>query len=360
MLAGYTAAIIGFPSVDQPGMVFATAGARIDEIGLGILCATAVGSVVFPRSVVPVLEARLNACFTAARLWALAVLAGQRGDAEAPNAPPDRRRASSEIHTLISYLAYDTSPQQVATGLYAMLGDRMIYLLPVLSGVTNRISALRSASALTPDLQAPAGPARRLAAVGTGRCAGSGHQLRAELAAATPPAGTGWAAILHTALLARLMEYVDVLAGHRRAAPAGAFRARRPAAAGTGARRRSRRHTPPRPGGWRCCPGVAAALTTGLLCAFWIATEWPDGAIATLMAAIMSSFFATQDDPVPALLRFLGDVVIAGFIAALYLFVVLPQIEGFAVLALVLAPAYWCSARRSPFRRPTSGPCPSP
>ncbi|MBL7405882.1 FUSC family protein, partial [Escherichia coli] len=40
MLAGYTAALIGFPAVDDPGAIFDTAVARAEEISLGIVCAS--------------------------------------------------------------------------------------------------------------------------------------------------------------------------------------------------------------------------------------------------------------------------------------------------------------------------------
>ena len=40
MLAGYTVAVIGFPSVSAPETVFDTAVARVQEISLGILCAS--------------------------------------------------------------------------------------------------------------------------------------------------------------------------------------------------------------------------------------------------------------------------------------------------------------------------------
>ena len=59
-LAGFTAALIAFPSVDAPGTIFDTALARIEEIGLGILCVTLVDQV-FPRPATPVLLARLEA-----------------------------------------------------------------------------------------------------------------------------------------------------------------------------------------------------------------------------------------------------------------------------------------------------------
>jgi hypothetical protein len=40
MLAGYTAAIIAFPSVNRPETIFDIASARMTEIMLGITCAT--------------------------------------------------------------------------------------------------------------------------------------------------------------------------------------------------------------------------------------------------------------------------------------------------------------------------------
>jgi uncharacterized membrane protein YccC len=51
MLAGYTSALIGFPSVATPGTIFNTAVLRVEEIGLGICCAGLVHSFIFPRSV---------------------------------------------------------------------------------------------------------------------------------------------------------------------------------------------------------------------------------------------------------------------------------------------------------------------
>lgn len=339
MLAGYTAAIIGFPSVEQPELIMATAAARFDEISLGILCATMIGSVVFPNSVAPVLEARLGAGVAAARRWALALLAGQGGAAEARAARQAIAGGSAEIHTLIAYLPYDASARQAAAGQFALLCDRMIYLLPVLTGVANRIQALRSAGGLAADLQALLDRLAAWLRAGPDASPEAGRGLRADLARAVPPTGTDGATILRAALLARLGELVDVLQD------IGALRRRvrsgdpglPPLALPPGAGPDRTRH---HDSAMAALSGLAATLTTGLLCAFWIATEWPDGATAVLMAAVLSSFFATLDDPVPALLRFLSEVVIACVIAAVYLFVVMPGIEGFAMLALVLAPAY--------------------
>jgi uncharacterized membrane protein YccC len=59
MLAGYTAALIGFPSVATPDAIWDIALARVEEIGLGIICTTVIGIVVFPRALGPLLSARI-------------------------------------------------------------------------------------------------------------------------------------------------------------------------------------------------------------------------------------------------------------------------------------------------------------
>jgi uncharacterized membrane protein YccC len=68
-LAGYTAALIGFPSVTAPQGVFDLAVARVEEIGIGTLCAATAHSLIFPRSVASVLKARLAVMLKDARAW---------------------------------------------------------------------------------------------------------------------------------------------------------------------------------------------------------------------------------------------------------------------------------------------------
>jgi uncharacterized membrane protein YccC len=70
MLAGYTAAIIGFPSVGQPDAIFYVAVARVEEISLGIICATIVHSLIFPRPVRATLVAQMRARKQAHALYA--------------------------------------------------------------------------------------------------------------------------------------------------------------------------------------------------------------------------------------------------------------------------------------------------
>ena len=86
--------------------------------------------------------------------------------------------------------------------------------------------------------------------------------------------------------------------------------------------------------------GLSAALAIGVVCAFWIGAAWPAGGVAAMMAAVGCSFFAAQDDPAPAILQFLYLTLVAVAIAAVYLFVVLPMVDGFDMLTLVFAPIF--------------------
>ncbi|KQQ46378.1 fusaric acid resistance protein [Duganella sp. Leaf126] len=49
VLAGYTACMIAVPAIDNPGHVFTLAVTRLTEVGLGIIVATVVHDVIFPR-----------------------------------------------------------------------------------------------------------------------------------------------------------------------------------------------------------------------------------------------------------------------------------------------------------------------
>jgi uncharacterized membrane protein YccC len=51
MLSGYTVALLGFPVLSMPELTFDIVVARVQEIMLGIICASVVSMLVLPRSV---------------------------------------------------------------------------------------------------------------------------------------------------------------------------------------------------------------------------------------------------------------------------------------------------------------------
>ena len=184
----------------------------------------------------------------------------------------------------------------------------------------------------------------RLAAWIAGRDAAPQEEaarLHAEIQRAEPAidAASGWDAILLTALLMRLRDLTDIVhdarvlrdqvaAGDPELPQLALPRGIAPDAT----RFRDR--------GMALLSGLSAALAVGVVCAFWIGAAWPAGDIAAMMAAVGCSFFAAQDDPAPAILQFLYLTLVAVAIAAVYLFVVLPMVEGFDMLTLVFAPTF--------------------
>jgi uncharacterized membrane protein YccC len=84
--------------------------------------------------------------------------------------------------------------------------------------------------------------------------------------------------------------------------------------------------------------GGAASIAILICCTIWIGTGWADGGVAAMMTGLFCCLFAALDNPVPMILRF-GGALLAGVpVAGLYLFVLLPPIDSFVPLALLLLP----------------------
>jgi uncharacterized membrane protein YccC len=69
LLAGYSAAIIGFSVVDTPQSVFDTAVSRVEEISLGIICGSLAHSIFFPKNVVAELHEKIAATLEGCAAW---------------------------------------------------------------------------------------------------------------------------------------------------------------------------------------------------------------------------------------------------------------------------------------------------
>src|SRR6201984_785597 len=111
VLSGYTAALIGFPSVLAPGTVFDTAVSRVEEITLGVVCAAIVHSLIFPKSAFSAFEEKLRNSMAYARRWLADGLIQQA----TPEVEMERRRIAadiSELYVLGTSLRFYTSPHR--------------------------------------------------------------------------------------------------------------------------------------------------------------------------------------------------------------------------------------------------------
>ncbi|WKW51916.1 FUSC family protein [Rhodomicrobium lacus] len=338
MLAGYTVALIGFPAVDDPAGIFEAAMSRTEEITLGILCAALVSGLVLPRSAAPVFAAQLGAWLTSARAWTREVL--RREPRAVMDTRAGRLRLASDaiaLEALASQLPHEATSSPVSEQALALLRQHMLMLLPLLTSVSDRLKAIdgtEAAAALQPVLddvadwfQADA-PAPEDAAILLARLDAFEHSLRE---------GDLWRDLLVAGLVERLRELVNLKQDirHLRANIETGGPLAAPCAFQYTAKAREVRH---RDHMMAVFSGFGAFIAIVMVCAVWIATGWQDGAAAAMLASVACCFFATQDDPVPAMIGF-ATAAILGVVGALFhQFALLPRAISFEMIALALAP----------------------
>ena len=339
MLGGYTAALIGFPAVGDPGTMFDIAVARAEEITLGILCASLVNTVVLPQSVAPVISGRLDLWLRDARGWAIDILGRTRASRDTQATRLKLASDAVAFDALATPLRYDMTGAERSAEAMATLRQHMLMFLPIASAVSDRIDTLERANALPQRLRALLDAMAAWLASGTTEQT-QADRLKADADALEPGLGErpSWDALVLASLLARLRDFIDLRQDARilqRNIADGtpvteALTFRYTAAA------RTIRH---RDHGMALLSALGVFLTLLVTCAIWIATGWPHGSAAPMMAAVGCSFFAAQDDPAPFIVSFANSAILGALVAGTYLFAVLPLATSFEMLALALSPA---------------------
>lgn len=342
VLAGYTASLIGFPSVLDPGAVFETASVRVQEILIGILCAVLIHRYVLPKRITGQFAGKLSATLRDARRLAGDALSGTPGENRR-----DRHQLAADllaIQGLATHLPYDpapTPPRQILR----LIHDRLARLLSLAGEVEDRIHALGIGDADAPDeLIAFVGDVRAWIAnvvmeereVGAAQLIARARsvQKRFRSDAATP--GDRLAANL----AGHLAEMIGVLQD--------CDRLERTIAATGRLRDAASLHGPKWAKGYvyHRDPWMAARTTAGAVigiligCAFWIWSAWPEGGMAVSILGVCCTLFGNFDAPVPFVVKYLVGTIFGVVISLVYSFVILPQVADFRVLVAVLAPAF--------------------
>lgn len=345
LLAGYTASLIGFPSVLAPAGIFNTAILRVQEISIAVVVASLVHGAVWPRTIARQLQVRVTAIVSDSERWSRRALTGRRD----PTLDRDRRRLANDVNDieqLSVHLAFDTARLLPRGQVVRALQDQLSWLLPLSGAIEDRIIECAGHSSGLPlevagliarvdrwldeDLS---GPRRDELA----------HQLVADAAKleAAIAAGDryGWREMLLVSLLARLAELVivhrvlrelhhHIIHSKLRGLSSEAVRL----VAATTGRALHRDHLL----ALRSAFGTMVAVCG--VCAFWIFTAWPSGTVAAMIVGLACALFGSNPHPDVAIGNFfLGSL--AGIAAAAgYGFVILPRVTDFAMLVLVLAP----------------------
>ncbi|ARS27548.1 FUSC family protein [Sphingomonas sp. KC8] len=344
VLAGYSACIIGLPSVDAPGDIFQTAILRTQEIGIGILCASLIHGVVFPGSVAGLVLRRVDGMLRDAEIWSRDSLAEE----DVPDLDRERRRLAldiSELHQLSVHLPFETSRIAPRVRTVRALQDQLSLLLPLAAAVDDRMKMLvRDGRPLHGAIAALIEDTREwLADPGTDLAArdAAAERLRARCARLEPVVtpDLAWDDALRLSLLSRLSSLIAAHRDCRDLRDQMQTHSRQPVTARVAElleQRRNRELHRDYAGALRAAFGAALTVIVG--CALWIGSGWQDGGGAVMIAGIFLALFASVDDATVPLKIFMVGTVIAVLAGAIYAFAILPRLDGFPMLAIAFAP----------------------
>jgi uncharacterized membrane protein YccC len=340
LLAGYTAAIVGLSVVNAPNTIFETSVARVEEISLGLVCAAVAHSVFFPQNVLEELTGRIDRTLRRCGTWIADALVPRHSiDFEAQQ---QLTELVTDLHVLYEHVAFETSDVPRSASVMQALQDRLALILPRVSSVQAALAALSAAGPLTRStlqlLEAASRWARAFPEAKGALQSGVETELHAALARVTAETegNSNWSALVQRTIATQLRTLVTELSGAARLAAALKDPAKTPTV--TTLLERPSRRALPRDRGLAFLSALSAAAATPIACALWIEGSWPEGVAAAQFAAIGCSLFATLDKPSKVLFAAVAGILLALPVAAVYEFAIFPRIDGFASLALVLAP----------------------
>ncbi|WP_442964805.1 FUSC family protein [Pseudomonas sp. GXZC] len=350
VLAGYTAVMVGLPVVGHPELVFMAAVWRVLEITLGVLCATLVSATLLPNTAGAALRNTLYQRFGRFAAFVLSGLRGSHDQAafEATNLrfiaeavgleglrsvsvfedPALRRRKGRLDRLNVEFMAITTRFNALhqlldrlqvrgATAVLNAVDPGLVALVKVLEPFAGQVLTDLDAAHLSARLQRyTQGLPMQI------------RHLRAELLRAHPHADD-WLDF-HTAC-ELLYRFADEL--HRYAQTHASLADHHPV--------RERWAEPFQPQtNWLAAvaAGLRAALVLLVLCALWIATAWPSGAAMTLVSALTVGLSAFSTNPRRMSFQIACGTLAAAVIGIFEVFFVYPQIDGFPLLCLVIAP----------------------
>lgn len=342
VLAGYTASLIGFPSVLDPGAVFETASLRVQEISIGIPCAVLIHRYVLPKRMTGQFTGKLSATMRDARRLAGDALNGTTGENRR-----DRHQLAADLlalQGLATHLPYDpapTPPRQILQ----LVHDRLARLLSLAAEIEDRVHALSIGGADAPDeLTALVGDVGAWVTSGEpeGREAAAA-QLIAHARSVQKRLGADAATLgdrLAANLAGHLAEMIGLLEDCDRLGQAIAVGGRLRDAASLHGPKRAKgyvHHRDPWMAG-RAALGAIVGILIG--CAFWIWSAWPEGGMAVSILGVCCTLFGSFDAPVPFVFKYIIGSLYGVIISLIYSFVILPQVTDFWILVVVLAPAF--------------------
>jgi uncharacterized membrane protein YccC len=365
VLAGYSACLIGFPTVGTPDQIFNVAILRVQEITIGILCSSLVHAIVLPGSVTSLLLARVDGMLRDAERWSR--------DAIAPEAVPgleaERRRLAqdvTELHQLSIHLPFDISRLSPRVRTVRAMQDQLSLLLPLGAAVEDRLATIRQGQETIPaEVEAVIADTREwLTDPGDDRDLRhrQAEALQARCGALEPATGPdmSWHDMLLLSLVARLSALIAAHRDCRDLRDQMRTHSRQPVTLRVAELLEGRRERELHRDYMGALRGAFCAFATVIFgCALWIGSGWEDGGTAMMMAGVFLALFSASDNPVAPLKSFWIGTFVASVLGAVYGYAILPRLDGFPMLAAAMAPmllvlgAFLSSPRHAAVALPT-------
>ncbi|WP_175887850.1 FUSC family protein [Burkholderia contaminans] len=339
-MAAFSSAVICFPYLDDPTNIFITAVSRVEEMTVAILCVTITHMLLKPANNRPVIHERALSFLGDACRWTAEAFGTHHTRLEHEH----RRKLAADVTELgmiATALPFDQRFALATRDTVTALQHRLATLLSIASAAANRLDQLRSLNAV--DAQTAALVDAVIddlhASQEAGEALDAGLAARCRALAAERLADPAWTSLLAANLLDRTADFIDTLHAARGlvrtfAESDAELERHLPAADGTRRFRLARDH------GLALLAGAATTTAIIIYCAVWILLAWPNGSATAAFAALVTCSFAAQDDPAPVIGRYLVSTLVTFPLAALYLFVILPRVDGAGMLILTLAPAF--------------------
>ncbi|MCW9462751.1 FUSC family protein [Klebsiella michiganensis] len=335
VLAGYTASLIGFPAVADPGTVFNIALIRVQEIAIGIVCAALIHRYILPARISGLFNSKLAQTLHAARQRIADTLAGK---ADAQSEPLHLALTLQFLQGISHHIPYDFALSVPARQARKALHDRLARLVIVNGEVRDRLQIIAgmpaAMQALLNDVQV------WLTCDDTGQRKNAAEALQqrsAQLAQRLAAQALTFEDALRVNFLRYIAELITLLQQCERLSEAIHHARPAPAQAEDRAATGYVFHRDPLSAA-RTALGAFVIILSG--CLLWIYSAWPDGGTAVSILGVCCTLFGSFDTPAPHIVKYIIGSVWGVVISLIYSFALLPPLSDFPVLVAVLAPVY--------------------
>ncbi|MDD1968290.1 FUSC family protein [Pseudomonas putida] len=352
VLAGYTAAMTGLPALAHPETAFMAAMWRVLEISLGIVCSTLVTAAILPQSSGAAMR---NALYQRFGVFARFVVSGLRGETDPAATEASNVRFIADavgLEGLRAVTVFEDPHMRRRNGRLNRLNSEFMSITTRFNALHQLLERLRRRGE-TPAIQAIEPGLRTLAellehfagraltdadaaslaarlSVYKSELPSQVRSLRAEFVKTDPTDDE--LLDFHTAF-ELLYRFVDDMHDY----------AQTHASLADHSHEREKWVEPfVNTTNWMLslASGLRATVILGVMSAYWVATAWPSGATMTLVSAATIALSATTPNPRRMAFQMGCGTALGALIGFFETFFVFPQIDGFPLLCMVLAPVF--------------------